>query len=56
MNVAVKIAMKLALKLTLIAGGALWFGYVAYAAIMPVAATITQTLHDALLDNRGLHD
>jgi hypothetical protein len=28
----------------------------AYDVVMPVARTVTTTLHNALLDNRGLHD
>ena len=31
-------------------------GTVAYDVIAPVAKTVSATLHNALLDNRGLHD
>ncbi|CAJ2882930.1 Uncharacterised protein [Burkholderia pseudomallei] len=31
-------------------------GTVAYDVIAPMAQTVSTTLHNALLDNRGLHD
>ncbi|WP_161556767.1 hypothetical protein [Paraburkholderia hospita] len=31
-------------------------GYTVYTTIAPTFETITQTLHNATLDNRGLHD
>ncbi|MBF4041868.1 hypothetical protein ISI04_08610 [Burkholderia pseudomallei] len=37
-------------------GGIGYMGTVAYDVIMPVAHTLTTTLHNALLDNRGVHD
>ncbi|WP_183177080.1 hypothetical protein [Burkholderia pseudomallei] len=37
-------------------GGIGYMGNVAYDVIMPVAHTLSATLHNALLDNRGVHD
>ncbi|MBF3951934.1 hypothetical protein ISG27_12890 [Burkholderia pseudomallei] len=33
-----------------------YVGTIAYDVIMPVAHTLTATLQNALLDNRGVHD
>ncbi|WP_157658584.1 hypothetical protein [Burkholderia ubonensis] len=48
--------MKLIIGVALILALAISIGYVVRAVILPAAEVVSTTLHNATLDNRGLHE
>lgn len=46
---------KLAAKWALIAYGVVWTASTLFEIVAPAFANVAQVLHDAMLDNRGLH-
>ncbi|MFG7180683.1 hypothetical protein ACGYQ5_14240 [Burkholderia pseudomallei] len=47
---------KLAAKFALIFCGVVWIANTLYEVVSPTFANVAQVLHDAMLDNRGLHE
>lgn len=46
---------KLAVKWAMIAYGVVWAASTLFEVVAPTFAKVVQVLHDAMLDNRGLH-